>query len=51
MESTNKVLTTENKRLESDLSKATAAAAKSEQVFRIGQAAGFHGEKEHNRNY
>ena len=34
LESTNEVLTTENKRLESDLSKATAAAAKSEQILK-----------------
>jgi hypothetical protein len=34
LESTNEVLTTDNKRLKSDLSKATAAAAKSEQVLK-----------------
>ena len=33
LESTNEVLTTENKRLESDLSKATAVAAKSAQIL------------------
>ena len=34
LESTYEVLTTDNKRLKSDLSKATAAAAKSEQVLK-----------------
>ena len=34
LESTNEVLTTENKRLESDLSKATEAAAKSEKILK-----------------
>ena len=34
LESTNEVLTTEKKKLESDLSKATAAAAKSEQILK-----------------
>ena len=34
LESTNEVLTTENKRLESNLAKATVAAAKSEQILK-----------------
>ncbi len=34
LESTNEVLTTEKKTLDSDLSKATAAAAKPEQILR-----------------